>query len=56
MIRLGKRFVTQFFVLLKTSQNYNEGHAATNIPLENVLNIVREIHRRNKCVKSRLFS
>jgi HD-GYP domain-containing protein (c-di-GMP phosphodiesterase class II) len=48
MIRLGKRLVTQFFVLLKTSQNYKEGHAATNIPLENVLNIVREIQRRHE--------
>jgi HD-GYP domain-containing protein (c-di-GMP phosphodiesterase class II) len=48
MIRLGKRFVTQFFVLLKTSQNYNEGHAATKTPLENVLAIIREIHGKNE--------
>lgn len=48
IIRLGKRLVTSFFVLLKTSQNYSEGHAATNTPIAKVLEVVREIQRRNE--------
>jgi HD-GYP domain-containing protein (c-di-GMP phosphodiesterase class II) len=48
MIRIGKSLVTNFFVLLKTAQNYREGHAAINAPLENLLKMVREIHRRNE--------
>lgn len=48
MIRLGKALVTQFFVLLKTSQNYREGHAATKGPIANVLTIIGEIHRKNE--------
>lgn len=46
--RLGKALVIQFFVLIKTAQNYKEGHAALNAPVANVLNVVREIHRRNE--------
>jgi HD-GYP domain-containing protein (c-di-GMP phosphodiesterase class II) len=48
MIRLGKALVTNFFVLLKTAQNYKEGHAATNAPIANVLRIIGEIHDRNE--------
>ena len=48
LIRLGKRLLTSYFILLKTSQNYSEGHAATNIPIANVLEVVREIHRKNE--------
>jgi len=54
MIRLGKTLVTHFFVLLKTAQNYNEGHAATNTPITNVLNVIREIHRKNEEAALRL--
>ena len=48
MIRLGKTLVTHFFVLLKTAQNYTEGHAALNVSLNNVLKVIREIQRRNE--------
>jgi HD-GYP domain-containing protein (c-di-GMP phosphodiesterase class II) len=48
MIRIGKSLVTNFFVLLKTAQNYHEGHAAVNAPLDNVLKMIKEIHRRNE--------
>jgi HD-GYP domain-containing protein (c-di-GMP phosphodiesterase class II) len=48
MIRLGKSLVTHFFVLMKTAQNYRQGHGALNGPLENFLNLVREVHRRNE--------
>ena len=48
MIRLGKILVTQFFVLLKTAQNYNEGHAALAAPLANIVKVIEEIHRRNE--------
>lgn len=48
MIRIGKTLINQFFVLLKTAQNYEEGHSAINAPTSNILKIVREIHRRNE--------
>jgi HD-GYP domain-containing protein (c-di-GMP phosphodiesterase class II) len=48
MIRLGKSLVTRFFVLFKTAQNYNEGHAAVNAPLGNVLSIIKDISLRNE--------
>ena len=48
MIRIGKTLVTQLFVLLKTAQNYNEGHAAINTPVANILKATGEIHRRNE--------
>jgi HD-GYP domain-containing protein (c-di-GMP phosphodiesterase class II) len=48
MIRLGKSLVTQFFVLMKTAQNYREGHSALAGPLENTLKLVRGIHQRNE--------
>ena len=54
MIRLGKTLVTHFFVLLKTAQNYNEGHAANNIPIANVLKVISEIHRKNEDASLRL--
>lgn len=54
MIRLGKALVTQFFVLLKTAQNYNEGHAASNAPIANLLRIIGEIHRKNEEASLRL--
>jgi len=48
LARMGKALVIHFFVLLKTAQNYKEGHAALNAPLANVLNAIREIHKRNE--------
>jgi HD-GYP domain-containing protein (c-di-GMP phosphodiesterase class II) len=48
MIRTGKTLVTQLFVLLKTAQNYNEGHAAINTPVANILKMVGQIHRGNE--------
>lgn len=41
--RLGRTLVTQLFVLLKTSLNYSEGHAALEAPVANVLKVVQEI-------------
>jgi HD-GYP domain-containing protein (c-di-GMP phosphodiesterase class II) len=54
MIRIGKILVTHLFVLIKTAQNYNEGHAAINIPVANILKATREIHRRNEEASIRL--
>ena len=48
LIRIGKNLVINFFVLLKTAQNYQEGHAALKASLNNVLNVIREIHARNE--------
>lgn len=48
LVRIGKMLVTQLFVLIKTAQNYNEGHAAINTPVANILKAVGEIHRRNE--------
>jgi HD-GYP domain-containing protein (c-di-GMP phosphodiesterase class II) len=48
LARMGKALVIHFFVLLKTAQNYKEGHAALNAPLANFLNAIREIHKRNE--------
>lgn len=48
MIRIGKTLVTQFFVLLKTVQNYDEGHSAINNPLSSIVRTVREVHKRNE--------
>lgn len=48
MIRIGKTLVNQFFVLLKTAQNYESGHSALNAPISNILKTVGEVHRRNE--------
>ncbi|MBM2838103.1 MAG: Diguanylate phosphodiesterase [Deltaproteobacteria bacterium] len=56
MIRIGKVLINQIFVLLKTAQNYEEGHSAINAPvsnilktvISNILKTVREIQRRNE--------
>jgi HD-GYP domain-containing protein (c-di-GMP phosphodiesterase class II) len=48
LIRIGKTLVNQIFVLLKTSLNYGEGHAAMNAPAANIFKAVEEIHRRNE--------
>ncbi|GAW68063.1 cyclic diguanylate phosphodiesterase [Geoanaerobacter pelophilus] len=54
MARLGKALVLQFFILLKTSSNYSEGHAALDLPLANLLKVLREITRRNEDASLRL--
>lgn len=48
MIRIGKMLVNQIFVLIKTAQNYEEGHSAINNPVSNILKIVKEIQKRNE--------
>jgi HD-GYP domain-containing protein (c-di-GMP phosphodiesterase class II) len=48
MVRLGKTLVVHLFVLLKTAQNYNEGHGALRSPVGNILGVIGEIHRRNE--------
>lgn len=48
MIRIGKVLINQIFVLLKTAQNYEEGHSAINAPVSNILRTVKEIQRRNE--------
>lgn len=48
MIRIGKMLVNQIFVLIKTAQNYEEGHSAINNPVSNILKIAKEIQRRNE--------
>ncbi len=48
LILLGKRLNVHLFVLLKTAQNYSEGHAALSGPVGQVLADVRDIHRRNE--------
>ena len=48
LVQLGKKLVTQLFVLFKTSQNYSEGHGALDSPVANVFKLVREVQRRNQ--------
>lgn len=47
MLQLGRSLVTRFFVLLKTAQNYQEGHAALTAPIEQLLDVIRQLHRMN---------
>ena len=44
---LGRNLVSSLFVLLKTAQNYREGHAALALPVAKFLVLVREIHGLN---------
>lgn len=48
MARLGKALVAQLFVLLKTSLNYSERHAAIDAPVANVRKVIAEIVRLNE--------
>ncbi len=48
LIRLGKGLNIQLFVLMKTAQNYPEGHSALSGPVRQILSAVRDIHRRNE--------
>lgn len=54
MVRLGKALAARLFVLLKTSLNYSEGHAALTAPVANVLSVVREIQRQNEDASLRI--
>ncbi|GFO56543.1 hypothetical protein GMSM_35500 [Geomonas sp. Red276] len=48
MVKLGKALVAQLFVLLKTSAHYSEGHAAVQLPVAKVLEVIREIQQREE--------
>ncbi|HJV36942.1 HD-GYP domain-containing protein [Geomonas sp.] len=48
MVKLGKALLYQFFVLYKTSFNYQEGHQAIEAPVARVLEALREIHGRRE--------
>jgi hypothetical protein len=48
LLRLGRSLVARLFVLFKTSQNYSEGHGAVDSPVAGVLQVVREIQKRNE--------
>lgn len=54
MIRIGKVLVTHLFVLIKTAQNYPEGHGAINAPVAQLVNVALEVHRRNEEASIRL--
>lgn len=54
MARLGKSLIGHLFILLKTSLNYGEGHAAVDLPVANLLKVLREITRRNEEASLRL--
>ncbi|NVN98332.1 MAG: HD domain-containing protein [Geobacteraceae bacterium] len=47
VLQLGKGLVARLFVLFKTVQNYQEGHAALSGPVEQLLALIREMHRMN---------
>jgi len=48
LVRLGKSLSVQLFVLLKTAQNYPEGHAALATPVSQLQETVRQIQRHNE--------
>jgi HD-GYP domain len=50
----GKSLVTRFFVLIKTAQNYAEGHAAVGPSVEQLLAEIRKLHRMNAEASLRL--
>lgn len=54
MLQLGRSLVTRLFVLLKTAQNYQEGHAALTAPIEQLLDVIRQMHRMNAETSLRL--
>ncbi len=54
MMQLGRNLVTRFFVLIKTAQNYAEGHAAVDPAIEQLLSVIRNMHRMNAEVSLRL--
>lgn len=54
MARLGKALVAHLFILFKTSLHYGEGHTAVDQPVGKLLEVVREITRRNEEASLRL--
>jgi HD-GYP domain-containing protein (c-di-GMP phosphodiesterase class II) len=54
MLNSGRRLVTRFFVLIKTAQNYAEGHAAVSPAAEQLLAVIRNLHRMNAEASLRL--
>jgi HD-GYP domain-containing protein (c-di-GMP phosphodiesterase class II) len=54
MLNSGKSLVTRFFVLIKTAQNYAEGHAAVGSSVEQLLAVIRNLHRMNAEASLRL--
>jgi HD-GYP domain-containing protein (c-di-GMP phosphodiesterase class II) len=54
LLQSGRSLVTRFFVLLKTAQNYTEGHAAVAPAVEQLLAVIRTMHRMNAEASLRL--
>ncbi len=54
LLQAGRSLVTRFFVLLKTAQNYREGHAALTAPIEQFLTVIRNMHKMNAEASLRL--
>ncbi len=54
MLNSGKNLVTRFFVLIKTAQNYAEGHAAVAPFVEQLLALIGNLHRMNAEASLRL--
>ena len=48
LVRLGRSLAIQLFVLLKTAQNYSEGHAALSAPVNQLQVTVGQIHRHHE--------
>ena len=48
LINLGKSMIYNFFVLLKTAKNYDEGHSAMNTPVKNILETIGRVHDMNE--------
>lgn len=53
-LNYGRSLVARFFVLLKTAQNYAEGHAAVVPSVEQLLAVIRNLHRMNAEASLRL--
>jgi HD-GYP domain-containing protein (c-di-GMP phosphodiesterase class II) len=54
LLQSGKSLVTRFFVLIKTAQNYTEGHAAVAPAIEQLLAVIQTLHRMNAEASLRL--
>lgn len=54
MLQSGRSLITRFFVLIKTAQNYAEGHAAVAPAIEQLLAVIRTMHRMNAEASLRL--
>lgn len=47
MLQAGKNLITRLFVLIKTAQNYAEGHAAVTPAIEQLLTVIENMHHMN---------